>query len=133
MEKKGKNFKCLFMLEKDNVYDMHYGTDSFAYQKAKEFRTYMTEAEKILWEELRNNKFFGLKFRRQHPIRRFVVDFYCHKYKLVVEIDGEIHEIIEVKIKDKNREDELKELGLKILRIKNSEIVENMALSLDKI
>lgn len=118
---------------KDNTNDMHYGSDRFAFGKAKVLRNKMTDAESVLWESLRNNQFLGLKFRRQHPVDRFIVDFYCHKYKLVVELDGNIHDLPDVKINDKNREDELKEFGLNILRLKNIEITNNLSKSLDKI
>ena len=116
-----------------NINDMHYGSDRFAFENAKELRNKMTDAESILWESLRNNQFLGLKFRRQHPVSRFIVDFYCHKYKLVVELDGNIHDLPDVKINDKNREDELKEFGLNILRLKNIEITNNISKTLDKI
>ncbi len=54
-------------------------------------RSSMTEAELILWDRLSNNKLGGFKFRRQHPISRYVVDFYCHKVLLVIEVDGRDH------------------------------------------
>jgi very-short-patch-repair endonuclease len=117
----------------EKINDMHYGSDRFAFQKAEEFRKTMTYAEHLLWEELKNNKFYGIKFRRQHPISRFIVDFYCHKYKLVIELDGEIHDKSEVKINDNNRETELKDFGLHILRFKNKEILENKSCTLDRI
>ncbi|MBT7143143.1 MAG: DUF559 domain-containing protein, partial [Bacteroidetes bacterium] len=61
------------MVKIDNMY---YGSNSFTFQKAEELRKHMTKAELILWEELRNKKLLGLKFRRQHPISRFIADFY---------------------------------------------------------
>ena len=117
----------------NDIDDMHYGSNPFAFEKAKEFRNKMTYVESVLWESLRNNQLLGLKFRRQHPISRFVVDFYCHKYKLVIELDGNIHELPDIKINDKNREDELKAIGLNILRFRNTEIIENLKASLEKI
>jgi len=82
----------------------------------------MTGAEMKLWQELRNHKFKGLKFRRQHPIGRFIVDFYCHEKRLVVEVDGSIHDLTEVKERDEGREEELKNFGLTIIRFTNGEI-----------
>ena len=117
----------------DKINDMHYGSNSFAFQKAVELRNRMTKAEIALWEELRSKRFMGLKFRRQHPIDRFIVDFYCHKHKLVIELDGSIHNLPEVADNDKNREDELKDLGLNILRFTNEEILKNTHESLNKI
>ncbi len=109
---------------------MHYGSDSFTFQKANQLRENMTEAENILWEKLRNKKFLGLKFRRQHPISRFIVDFYCHKYKLVIELDGKIHLKTEVGLNDKKREEELKEYGFNILRFRNEDILKNLNVTL---
>jgi cyclase len=117
----------------DNLNDMHYGSNSFAFQKAEELRIRMTNAEIILWEALRNKKLSGLKFRRQHPIGRFIVDFYCHKYKLVVELDGGIHEVQEVKANDQNREEELKDFGLNILRFTNEQVINELAYVLQTI
>ena len=110
----------------DYLNDMHYGSNSFAFQKAEELRIRMTEAETVLWEALRNKKLSGLKFRRQHPIGRFIVDFYCHKYKLVIELDGRIHNLREVAENDINREAELKDFGLHILRFTNEQVINDL-------
>jgi cyclase len=121
------------MIADGNIYNMHFGSDAFAFQNAEKLRATMNEAEKILWEELRNKRFLDLKFRRQHPITRFIVDFYCHKFKLVIELYGNIHNLPEVKERDKNREVELKEFGLNILRMKNHEITNDLNAALEKI
>jgi len=117
----------------DKINEMHYGSNSFTFQKAIELRNRMTNAEIILWEALRNRQFMGLKFRRQHPITRFIVDFYCHKYKLIIELDGSIHELTEVKENDKIREEELRDLGLRILRFTNDDVTLNLQGTLKKI
>ena len=83
----------------------------------------MTEAEKILWIELKNKKIFNIRFRRQHPIDIFIADFYCHKYKLVVEVDGNIHSEEEVKERDDGRSHDIEKLGIKILRFTNKEVM----------
>jgi very-short-patch-repair endonuclease len=62
-------------------------------ERTKELRQAMTPAEKILWEQLRHNRLNGLQFRRQQIIDRYIVDFYCHEKALVVEIDGDIHDL----------------------------------------
>src|SRR5574339_520186 len=85
-------------------------------QRAKELRRNMTPAEKILWEELRANK-LGVHFRRQQVIAGFIVDFYCHKATLVVEVDGDIHDL--QKEEDARREKVLDELGLRMIRFRN--------------
>ena len=88
-------------------------------QRAKELRREMTPAERILWEELRANK-LGVHFRRQQVIQGFIVDFYCHKAGLVIEVDGDVHDL--QKEEDERRERVLRELGLRIVRFGNDEV-----------
>jgi very-short-patch-repair endonuclease len=96
--------------------------------RARELRQKMTEEEIILWEELRNRRFFNLKFLRQHPVIYdtfygeplfFIADFYCAKKKVIIEIDGKIHDFR--KFHDHDRDNILRQLNLNILRIKNEE------------
>ena len=98
--------------------------------RARELRRNMTEAEQVLWKELRNRKFFGLKFVRQHPLiyqvinnepRYFIADFMCYEKRLIIEVDGDIHDF-QVE-EDQRREEILKSLDFKILRIRNEETV----------
>ena len=112
---------------------MFYGAKPDIFQKAKELRNNETKAEKILWEHLKQNKIPGFKFRRQHPIDIFIVDFYCHKLKLVIEVDGVIHDKEEIKKYDEGRTAELEECGLKILRFSNEEIFNDIENVLNKI
>jgi very-short-patch-repair endonuclease len=93
-------------------------------QRAKELRREMTPAEKILWEELRANK-LGVHFRRQQIIAGFIVDFYCHKAGLVVEVDGDIHDL--QKDEDARRENVLMEMGLRVVRFRNENVVKNLS------
>ncbi|MBF2057606.1 MAG: DUF559 domain-containing protein [Cyanobacterium sp. T60_A2020_053] len=95
-------------------------------EKARELRAKQTSTEVILWECLRRNQLFDFKFRRQHNIGSFIVDFYCHSAKLVIEVDGKIHEELEQKDKDKNRDEWLKNQGLKVLRISNEMVINNL-------
>ncbi len=82
----------------------------------------MTTAEKRLWEFLKDKKFEGLKFRRQHPLHIYIVDFYCHKLGLIIEIDGEYHnEALQIN-KDLERSELLKFQGLHIVRFTNDEV-----------
>lgn len=76
------------------------GAPAESFRKAQNLRKNETKAEKILWIRFRNNQFGGYKFRRQHPISLFIADFYCHKLKLIIEIDGEYHNNFEQIIKD---------------------------------
>ena len=99
-------------------------------QRAKELRRDMTPAEKILWEELRANK-LGVHFRRQQIIQGFIVDFYCHKAGLVIEVDGDVHDL--QKEEDERREKVLRELGLRIVRFRNDEVVKSLSAVVGKI
>ena len=93
-------------------------------QRARELRRDMTPAEKILWQELRANK-LGVHFRRQQVIAGFIVDFYCHKAGLVVEVDGDIHDLQQEE--DARREKVLREMGLRIVRFGNDEVVRELS------
>lgn len=103
---------------------MYYGASNLIFQRATELRAIMTPAEEILWNAIHINE-WKLKFRRQHPIASYIVDFYCHSNKLVIEIDGLIHEEEEVKNNDTYREEHLRDLGLTVLRFKNEEVLKN--------
>ncbi|MFD2516913.1 endonuclease domain-containing protein [Salinimicrobium flavum] len=95
----------------DNLHNMFYGASPYIHQRAKELRKTETRAEKILWSFLSNNK-LEVKFRRQHPVSQFIVDFYCHKIKLVIEVDGEIHLKKEKRDKDQMRTEHLQNFNL---------------------
>ena len=99
-------------------------------QRAKELRHEMTPAEKILWQEIRANK-LGVHFRRQQVIQGFIVDFYCHKAGLVIEVDGDIHDL--QKEEDERRERVLSALGLRIVRFQNDEVVKSLSAVVGKI
>ena len=102
--------------------NMHYGASPAIFKVAHNLRFRLTEAEKILWEHLKNHE-SGFRFRRQHPMWNYVVDFYCHRLKLVIEADGEIHLNPENQIRDLEKDDGLKNLGLQVLRFTNHEIL----------
>jgi len=93
-------------------------------QKAKELRQSQTPAEQILWECLRAKRLNGAKFRRQHNIGQYIVDFYCHAAQLVIEVDGGIHE--QQKERDGDRDAWLNAHGFQVLRFKNEEVRENL-------
>ena len=105
---------------------MFYNAKPHIFEKAKMLRTNMTEAEQKLWENLRGKKVLGLRFRPQHPIDIFIADFYCHVIKLVIEIDGGIHQSKSQKEYDFGREGELENWGLKVIRFTNKEIENEM-------
>ena len=113
-------------------WSMHYGAAPKIFELAELLRGRMTEAEKILWECLKKND-WQLNFRRQHPISIYIADFYCHQIKLVIELDGGYHENTEVKLNDEFRENDIKGLGINILRFKNEEVVDGIEIVLLKI
>ena len=102
------------------------GSSQRTFSNARELRKSMTKAEVILWERLRNRKLNGVKFRRQHPISGFIADFYSHEARLILEVDGDIHNLSEHKEHDDGRTYELEKLGITVLRFKNNEIFNNI-------
>jgi len=100
---------------------LHSNASIILFKRAVQLRKQQTDAEEILWGYLRT-KPFGYKFRRQHPYSLYILDFYCHSLKLVIEVDGLIHNRKEVQLNDKIREDILNQDGMTILRINNEEI-----------
>jgi len=96
------------------------------YEYAKALRQNPTNAEELLWQQLKNKKLGGLKFRRQHAISKFIADFYCHEKKLVVEVDGNVHDLTEVKENDDARQGWFNEIGLKVIRFTNEQIITGM-------
>ncbi len=102
-------------------------------ETARELRQNQTPAEDIAWELLRNRKFMDLKFRRQHQVGDYIVDFYCHENKLVVELDGAVHNTEERQKTDQKRDKYLKSMGLKVVRFENKEVVETPDVFLSKL
>ena len=102
------------------------GAPSDSFSKAQFLRRNETIAEKLLWEKLRNNQLEGLKFRRQHPVNIYIADFYCHKFKLIIELDGDYHDQEEQKQKDEVRTEVLRLNDLKIIRFKNEEVEQDI-------
>lgn len=88
---------------------------------ARQKRCQPTPTEAILWERLRSRRTAGAKFRRQHAIERFIVDFYCADHALVIEVDGGIHDYTVEE--DAIRQEYLESLGLRVLRFRNEEIL----------
>ena len=91
---------------------------------AKSLRKNQTDVERRLWYALRNRQLSGYKFRRQHPISPYVVDFVCLEYKLVVEVDGGQH--ADAVTQDTARTVFLEGLGYRVLRFWNNEVLENL-------
>jgi very-short-patch-repair endonuclease len=105
----------------------------YIYQLCRELRSQQTPAEEALWSVLRNRQLNDLKFRRQHPLGRYIADFYCAEKRLVVELDGAVHQKPEQQTYDQIRNEELEARDLTVLRISNSEVEENLEGVLAKI
>jgi imidazole glycerol-phosphate synthase subunit HisF len=116
---------------KENAYFFRSSKASF--ENAKELRCTQTQAEALLWEALRGKQVDGLKFRRQHPVSTFVVDFYSHEAQLIIELDGAIHDQPEVIQRDTMRTNVFKELGLKVIRFRNEEVINDINTVIHKI
>ncbi len=93
---------------------------------ARELRKNLTEAEKLLWSRLRKKQLKGYRFHRQRIIGNYIVDFYCPRAKLVIEVDGGQHYEKNGKIKDKIRDKYLKSIGLRVLRFSDCEVLLNL-------
>lgn len=106
--------------------DMFYKAGPLIFRKAEELRNRCTDTEELLWNYLRQNQ-VGIKFRRQHPASNYVLDFYAHKIKLAIEIDGSIHSLEEVKLNDHIRQTHLESFGITFLRFTNVQVNNNLA------
>jgi 5-methyltetrahydrofolate--homocysteine methyltransferase len=101
--------------------------DPSIYEKLKQFadehKKNPTEAESVFWEQLRNKQLEAFKFRRQHIIGKYIADFVCLKRRLIIEVDGKIHQLPDNKEADKIRTEWLEEKGFKVIRFTNQEIL----------
>jgi very-short-patch-repair endonuclease len=102
------------------------GASGQIFENARNLRHRLTEAEALLWEKLRNRRLKGLKFRRQHPLDQFVVDFYCSDYQIAVELDGSIHDENEAQLYDAARTKKLEQSGINFIRFTNEEVLNDI-------
>jgi very-short-patch-repair endonuclease len=110
---------------------MYFGAKPGTLETARILRKRRTNCEILLWEKLRGKQILGLRFRSQHPINIFIADFYCHEARLVIEIDGEIHDDqIEY---DDGREAEIEIYDIKVIRFSNNEVINNIDSVVNKI
>jgi very-short-patch-repair endonuclease len=98
---------------------------------ARQHRREPTKAERVLWDRLRSRQISGFRFRRQHTIERYIVDFYCAEKDLVVEVDGSIHELTPEQ--DAIRQEFLESLGLRVIRFENNQILFDLQQVMSKI
>jgi len=107
------------------------GTTPNIIAAARKLRLHLTPAEKLLWESLRKRQLNGLKFRCQHPVESFIVDFYCPQHRLVIEVDGGVHnQQVEY---DTARTESLNLLGYRVIRFGNREVISNLSQVLQQI
>ncbi|WP_232326070.1 endonuclease domain-containing protein [Spirosoma montaniterrae] len=99
----------------------------------RELRKQLTDAEAILWSYLRSNQLGGRKFRRQHSVGSYVLDFYCTAERLAIEVDGSVHQQPENLLHDQERDDALANLGIRTIRIKNDEVEADISSVLQRI
>jgi very-short-patch-repair endonuclease len=114
-------------------YPMYFGAKPDIFKLAKELRKFETESEKLLWSRLNKNQIIGLQFRRQHPINLFIADFYCPKIKLIIEVDGSIHEIPEYQTHDIGRSEILNDFGITVIRFTNEQILNEIDSTIEQI
>ena len=114
---------------------MSYQLDTLPVMKPfrRKLRKQMTAAEVALWLMIKNKQLDGERFLRQFSIGHYVVDFYCHKHKLAIELDGEVHSSEDRQTYDKKRTDYLNSVGVTVLRFKNFEVLQYPTRTLDEI
>jgi very-short-patch-repair endonuclease len=106
------------------AYNKRFRNHPIPVERARQLRREQTHAEQKLWSALRASSLGGYKFRRQHPIGRFIVDFYCSEARLVVEIDGDVHAGQEEY--DQARSDWLEEQGYRVIRFRNEDLIRDI-------
>ena len=102
---------------------MFYGAQMELFKFAERMRLAPTEGEKTMWDLLKSEFVSLHKFRRQHPIATFIADFYSHKLKLVIEIDGGYHLNLDQKEYDDFRDEDMAALGISVIRFTNDDII----------
>lgn len=111
---------------------MFMGASDLIFKNAAALRNIMTPAEMLLWGHLKGSQ-LGAKFRRQHPLGIYIADFYCHQHKLVIELDGSIHNLPEIVKNDAERQLNIENDGIIVLRFKNEDIFNQLEKVLDQI
>ena len=106
---------------------------AYIVELCRKFRREPTTAEKLLWRCLRNRQLNGLKFRRQHPLGRYIADFYCAEAGLAIELEGNVHKRAEQREYNKIRKEELEARRLQVLRFENQKVLKRAESVLAKI
>ena len=118
-------------MEHPEIWDIPPDIKRKMHSLARELRQRATFAEGLLWQGMRSRRLDGRKFRRQVPIGVFVVDFYCASERLVVEVDGPIHEYQQEA--DQLRQELIEALGIRFVKLQNHEVEDNLPSALEKI
>ncbi len=113
--------------------NMFYGAPPILFELAKQLRDNQTKAEMFLWEHFGHFEIPNVRIKRQHPILYFIADFYCHKARLIIEVDGGYHNTPEQYQYDSSRDAELENLGLKVIRFSNEQVFEETEYVIRKI
>ena len=100
---------------------------------ARRLRRRPTDAEEILWACLRSRRTINAKFRRQHPLGRYIADYYCQDARLAIELEGGVHDYVARAEYDAIRQEELEQRSVKVLRIKNAEVINDLPATLKRI
>lgn len=101
--------------------------------RRRELRNNQTEAEKILWKHISKNKILGLRFLRQYSVGPYILDFFCPKIRLGIELDGSVHKEKENKLYDKDREKFLENLDINVIRFWNDDVLNNLTETLNRL
>jgi very-short-patch-repair endonuclease len=114
-------------------YPFYFGATARTLHLAGDLRRAMTEVEKMLWQRLRDRQVNGFRFRRQHPVNEFIVDFFCYEAMLVIEVDGSVHTDSYQMERDTERTRILNRLGIRVVRFTNAEVETEMEKVIDRI
>ena len=101
--------------------------------RRRELRSHLTRAEALLWSNLKSSNLDGKKFTRQHGIGPYIVDFYCPECRVIVELDGAGHYDVLAQESDELRTNFLQNLGTRVIRFENKEVIENVEMVLETI
>lgn len=100
-------------------------------ERRRDLRNGSTSAEASLWKVLKGSQLEGLKFRRQHSVGNYILDFYCPEYKLAIELDGNYHFEEDQMKRDEDRDKFLAEIGIRVIRIENDNVFKNIDMVLN--
>ena len=113
--------------------NMHFGAVPTIFFRSRWLRNNPTKAERLLWKHLRQRQMEGIKFRRQHPLYNYILDFYSNELKLCIELDGDHHNESLKSLEDESRDATLKGMGIVVIRFSNEQVILNTEGTLEEI